>query len=282
MKTTSAAFSAVILAALSTASPVPQSTSAADCKTYTVLFARGTSETGTLGTIVGPGLQTSVETALGTANVVFEGVTYAADIAGITAEATGSGPGSVAMNSQATTWLSDCPQTTIVLAGYSQGAMVVHNAASKLNSASKISSVGAAVTFGDPFKTELPAGITTAEFHTFCASGDSVCGSTGTCAGTGGCTSESTSGHLGYGADVDTAAAFIKSAVGSVATISSLSSVSSVATPTSTLSLGTTADSDSSFSGLPTSLPFSIPTSLPFTIPLSFPTSFPTGLPTGL
>lgn len=38
---------------------------ASGCTAYTLLFARGTTETGTLGTVVGPGLQKSVQSALG-------------------------------------------------------------------------------------------------------------------------------------------------------------------------------------------------------------------------
>ncbi|KAK6074428.1 cutinase [Seiridium cupressi] len=211
------ALSVAFLAALAVAVPSPQ-TGSASCKKYTLLFARGTSESGTLGTIVGPGLQKSVESALGAdqgdvqLTKGIKGITYPADSAGITSEASGSGPGSQAMTKAAQQALSSCPQTKVILTGYSQGAMVVHNSAKQLGS--QVSAVGAAVTFGDPFKTQLPTGIAAAKFHTFCASGDSVCGSTGTCAGTGGCASQSTSGHLGYGADVNTAASFIKSALG--------------------------------------------------------------------
>lgn len=57
--------SIAILTGLSAAGPLPQATSAAACTTYTMLFARGTTETGTLGTVVGPGLQKSVQSALG-------------------------------------------------------------------------------------------------------------------------------------------------------------------------------------------------------------------------
>jgi cutinase len=56
--------SAVLLAALAAAAPSPQSSSAS-CKKYTLLFARGTTETGTLGTVVGPGLEKAVDSALG-------------------------------------------------------------------------------------------------------------------------------------------------------------------------------------------------------------------------
>jgi cutinase len=48
--------------------PSPQAGSAS-CKKYTLLFARGTTESGTLGTVVGPGLQKAVESALGVAQV---------------------------------------------------------------------------------------------------------------------------------------------------------------------------------------------------------------------
>ncbi|KAK6065429.1 cutinase [Seiridium cupressi] len=303
MKTTYA-LSTAFLAGLAAGSPLPQSTSTASCKTYTLLFARGTTETGTLGTVVGPGLENSVESALGADQVTVQGVEYAADAAGITSEATGSGPGSVAMADDATTWLSNCPDTKIILTGYSQGAMVVHNTASKLNSANKIASVVAAVTFGDPFKTQLPIGIDTAEFHTFCASDDSVCGTTGTCAGSGGCTSASTMGHLGYGSDVDTAASFIKSVVGGSTSGSTATASSSPSTTTTAANSNADSGSDSGFdfgtglSSLPTGLGsgFSIPTALPtlgsgsgsglgsglgsgFSIPaFSVPTSVPTGL----
>lgn len=169
MKTT-ITISAVLLAALTAGSPLPQTASGASCKTFTLLFARGTTETGTLGTVVGPGLQKSVESALGSDQVTVQGVAYAADAGGITAEVSGSGPGSVAMAQEADTWLTNCPGTKLIITGYSQGAMVVHNAASKLKAAGSISSVVAAVTFGDPYKTQQPAGIATADFHTFCAS----------------------------------------------------------------------------------------------------------------
>lgn len=95
---------------------------------------------------------------------------YPADAGGIVSEVSGSGPGSVAMAEEATTALASCPDTKLILTGYSQGAMVVHNAASKLKTAGSVTSVVAAVTFGDPYKTQLPAGIDTADFHTFCAS----------------------------------------------------------------------------------------------------------------
>ena len=44
-----------------------------------------------------------------------------------------------------------CPNTKVVLSGYSQGAMLVHNAAKSLPAATT-SKIAAVVTFGDPCK----------------------------------------------------------------------------------------------------------------------------------
>ncbi|TDZ53793.1 Cutinase [Colletotrichum trifolii] len=205
MKT--ATLAAALLAALAAANPI-QVRQASGCKAFTVLFARGTTEMGTLGSVVGPGLQKAVQSSLGADKVTVEGVSYPADMGGIMSEATGSGPGSVAMAKQANGWLSRCPSTKIILTGYSQGGMVVHNAGKKL--AGK--ALACAVTFGDPFKGQKVAGVPDGKFKSFCAGGDAVC-SAGGCASAGGCTSASAAGHIGYGSDTNAAGAFIKSAV---------------------------------------------------------------------
>lgn len=44
---------------------------------------------------------------------------------------------------------SQCPNTQVVMSGYSQGAQVVHDAAADLPAAT-MAKVGAVVTFGDP------------------------------------------------------------------------------------------------------------------------------------
>lgn len=44
---------------------------------------------------------------------------------------------------------SKCPQSAIVMSGYSQGAQIVHNAADQLGPAG-MANVKAVVTFGDP------------------------------------------------------------------------------------------------------------------------------------
>lgn len=106
-------------------------TSNTGCKALTVIFARGTSETGNMGTIIGPPLVTSLQTAVGTDQVAAQGVDYDASIAGNVQLGADGGPTMAALVKQA---LSQCPSTKVVLSGYSQGAMVVHNAAGSLTS----------------------------------------------------------------------------------------------------------------------------------------------------
>lgn len=183
------------------------------CQPVTLIFARGTTEVSNMGTVVGPGLTTDTESALSN-KVNVQGVDYAADAAGITSESTGTGgAGTKAMVADVTEALSKCPDTQIVLSGYSQGAMLVHNTMKSLD-ATAAAKVVAAVTFGDPFVGTMPENLADGTFKSFCATDDSVCSSgIGSSPSSGGTTSQSTSGHLGYGADTGTAATFIKGKV---------------------------------------------------------------------
>lgn len=72
--------------------------------------------------MVGPPLTSALESALGADQVTSEGVDYPADAGGNANMGASGGP---AMASQAQAALSSCPDTKLVLAGYSQGAMVV-------------------------------------------------------------------------------------------------------------------------------------------------------------
>lgn len=175
------------------------------CKAATLIFARGTTEAGNMGSVVGPGFGSALQEQLGEGKVAIQGVTYAADAAGITTEITG-GAGTQAMVALVQKAIQKCPSTQIILSGYSQGAMLVHNTMSKLD-ATQAKNIKVAVTFGDPFRTQALKNIDAASFKTFCANGDTVCGGTGT----GG--SSSTSGHLGYGSDASAAAQFVKTKV---------------------------------------------------------------------
>lgn len=195
------------------ATPNTAAASAADCKAVTVIFARGTTEPGTLGAVVGPGLNTALGTALNN-NAVVTGVAYAASAGGIATEVSPSGgAGTQAMVKAVTDALASCPDTQVVLSGYSQGAMLVHNTMNNLDAAAA-GKVKAAVTFGDPFVGQAVKGVPEGSFKSFCASADTVCAAgVGSSPSSGGTQSASSSGHLGYGSDTTAAATFIKGKV---------------------------------------------------------------------
>lgn len=168
-----------------------------------------------VGSVVGPAFANALKQQLGEDKVAVQGVDYAADAGGIATEVTG-GAGTQAMVADVQKAVQKCPDTQIVISGYSQGAMLVHNTANKL-SADQAGKVKAAVTFGDPFKSQALKNVPEGAFKTFCATSDPVCGAGGVGAiggaSSGGSSSTSTSGHLGYGSDAGTAATFVKGKV---------------------------------------------------------------------
>lgn len=97
------------------------------------------------------------------------------------------------------TALKQCPDTKVVLGGYSQGSMVVHNAASRLTA----DQVAGAVLFGDPFKTQAVGKLASSKVKEYCASGDPVCEN-----------GFNVMAHLTYGSDAKEAAQFLIQAAG--------------------------------------------------------------------
>jgi cutinase len=93
--------------------------SGSGCKAMTVIFARGTTETGNVGTLTGPPFFAALDKAMGAGQVAVQGVEYPADIPGFLAG--GDKKGSAMMASLVTQTLADCPDTKIVMSGYSQG-----------------------------------------------------------------------------------------------------------------------------------------------------------------
>ncbi|KAJ5333591.1 uncharacterized protein MYU51_011567 [Penicillium brevicompactum] len=170
-------------------------TSKGDCTELTFIFARGTGEMGNMGSVVGPEVATQLK-SLTNNKVTVQGVTYAASAAGNAELGASGGPAMAKLVKQA---LSQCPKTKVVVGGYSQGAMVVHNAAKSL-SAGQISG---AVLFGDPFKTQSVANLSNDKRKEFCATGDPVCEN-----------GFNVMAHLTYGSDAKTAAQFLVSAAG--------------------------------------------------------------------
>lgn len=95
--------------------------------------------------------------------------------------------------------LSQCPKTKVLLGGYSQGAMVVHKAASSLDA----DQVTAAVLFGDPLKAQSVGKVPDDKVKEFCHQGDPVCLNGG-----------NTMAHLTYGSDTEEAGKFLIEAAG--------------------------------------------------------------------
>jgi len=94
--------------------------------------------------------------------------------------------------------LGGCPNTKLVLSGYSQGGQVVHNTANLLT-ASALARVSSTVIFGDPKYPALLAGIPASRQLVICHDTDDICG--------GGDLIRAS--HLDYAMDVEEAADFV-------------------------------------------------------------------------
>lgn len=153
-------FAILALAALAAASPIIEerqrgrvgstATEFTDggCRDIIMLFARGSTETGNMGTICGPPTANGLKANFGAENVAVEGIEYAAALS------TNFGPGGAdrrgiremeRLIAQANT---DCPNSMLVVGGYSQGAALTHRAVESLPQAQK-DQIVAAFTFGD-------------------------------------------------------------------------------------------------------------------------------------
>ena len=167
----------------------------------TFIFARGTTETGNMGTVVGPPVAKDLIQLLGATKVSVQGVDYPASAAGNADLGGAGGPTMAKLASQVS---SSCPNSKIVLSGYSQGAMVVHSAL-KTFSGSKVAAV---VVFGDPLNGEAFTGVDSSKVQNNCGSSDFIC-DRGTTNGSG--------SHLSYGGDAEKSAQFIVQATGAQA-----------------------------------------------------------------
>ncbi|KAF4550729.1 Cutinase-like protein 8 [Elsinoe fawcettii] len=173
------------------------------CRAVTFIFARASTETGNIGSSVGPPTCDGLKSRLGANNVACQGVggPYTAALGD---NALPSGTTQAAINEAArlfTLATTKCPNTKIVGGGYSQGAAVIHGAAKTLSSAVQNKVVGL-VTYGDTRKAQdnnrippFPASKT----KIICNAGDGVC--TGTLV--------VTAAHLAYQGSVGDAVSFL-------------------------------------------------------------------------
>jgi cutinase len=88
------------------------------CKAMTVLFARGTTELGNMGTVAGPPFVSAIGAMMGGAGgVAVQGIEYPADIPGFLVG--GDKAGSALMAKMVGQVRAKCPDTALVMAGYS-------------------------------------------------------------------------------------------------------------------------------------------------------------------
>lgn len=96
---------------------------------------------------------------------------------------------------------TQCPQTTVVMGGYSQGSAVVDNAIQQMPAAQQKMVAGVVVwgfTRAEQDNLQIP-GYPVAQTKVFCATGDLVCNNTLTI----------TAAHLSYGRNADESGAFL-------------------------------------------------------------------------
>ncbi|KAH3904038.1 cutinase [Parastagonospora nodorum] len=141
------------------------------CKAMTVLFARGTTELGNMGSVAGPPFVTALGAMMG-GDIAVQGIAYPADVPGFLIG--GSKAGSALMAKMVGQVRAQCPDTSLVMAGYSQGGQLVHNAADML-SAQDAAFVNSAVIFGDPNNGKPVGKVAASDTMVVCHAGDLIC-----------------------------------------------------------------------------------------------------------
>ncbi|KAK0372613.1 cutinase [Colletotrichum paranaense] len=145
------------------------------CKDVVMVFARGSTEIGNMGTICGPQTANNVKGQF--SSVAVEGVDYAAGLSTNFLPG-GADPAGVAEMKRIIGEVnSQCPNSMMVVGGYSQGAAVTHRAVEDLPQAQK-DQIVAAFMFGDTQNTQDKAQIPNfpkSKTKIICAQGDAVC-----------------------------------------------------------------------------------------------------------
>ena len=101
---------------LSTSDTENDLTNGSGCKAITVIFARGTTESGNVGSLAGPPFFDALSKVVNASNLAVQGVDYPADWTGFFAGGDATGSETYAqLVSQA---LAQCPNTKVVMSGY--------------------------------------------------------------------------------------------------------------------------------------------------------------------
>ncbi|RSM72139.1 cutinase [Actinoplanes sp. ATCC 53533] len=136
---------AALLAAGGAAVAASPAANAAACSDVDVVIARGTSEPGGLGVIVGDPVFSAIQRRASGATLTSHAVDYPASLS-----PTSPTDGNRALVDHVTSQAEECPDQRFVLVGYSQGANVVGNSLG-------VSSQGAAV--GGPVVATIPTAV---------------------------------------------------------------------------------------------------------------------------
>lgn len=113
-----------------------QLTDGTACRPISVIYARGTNGAGNVGEAgsEGPTFFNALASRLGGASrLAIQGVNYSASVLGFLAG--GDSAGGTTMTNLIAQTVTRCPNTKIVVSGYSQGAQLVHTATQRLTAA---------------------------------------------------------------------------------------------------------------------------------------------------
>ncbi|PYI11929.1 cutinase-domain-containing protein [Aspergillus sclerotiicarbonarius CBS 121057] len=203
------------------------------CKEVTFIFARGSTELGNMGSVIGPPVCDQLKSKLGSDKVACQGVGGGYS-AGLMQNALPKNTDDAAIDAAKQMFdmaNSKCPNTKIVAGGYSQGSAVIDNAVQEISSDVRDKTVGV-VLFGFTRNVQDHGQIPNYpkdDVKVYCAVGDMVCDDTLVV----------TAMHLTYGVDAGDAASFLVSKVqssGSTTTSSDSSSSSEAASSSSSSS----------------------------------------------
>jgi len=143
------------------------------CTAYTVIFARGTTEPGNVGILVGPPFFDALRSSVGTSALTIQGVNdYSASVDGYLEG--GDPAGSAEMAVQIEAAYKACPNTKLVASGYSQGGQIVHNAIGLLP-ATVAAWISKVVIFGDPDDGQALPNVPASKVDVYCHVGDDIC-----------------------------------------------------------------------------------------------------------
>ncbi|POS72123.1 cutinase-2 [Diaporthe helianthi] len=176
-----------------------------DCKPVTFIMARGSTELTNMGTVVGLQTCAAIKDNLGEDQVACQGIGtedgYAAALAPNFQQKNTDDQSIQAALDIMNLAMTQCPDTTVVMGGYSQGSAVVDNAIQEMPAAQQAKIAGVVVwgfTRAEQDNQQIP-GYPVDQTKVFCAPGDLVCNGTLTI----------TAAHLSYGRNADESGAFL-------------------------------------------------------------------------